>query len=189
MLDLALKKLNLSVRITVKATISVLLVVLAVALPQLTHAVGGAQAGTLYMPMYMPALLAGLILGWKWGLAVGLLSPVASYGFTTFVFGTAMPNTTRLPYMILELGVYGLVSGLFSKRVQKSPVLAFPAVLSAQFAGRTVYLVYNLIAGRSFSSLWAGMASSMLGLWLQAILVPVIAIVLFMVIKHEQKTE
>lgn len=189
MIDLALKKLNMGARITVKATVAVLLVVLAVALPQLTHAIGGAQAGTLYMPMYMPALLAGLVLGWKWGLAVGVLSPVASYGFTTLAFGTAMPNAARLPYMILELGVYGLVSGTFSKRVQNSPLLSFPVVLSAQFAGRAVYLIYNLIAGRTFASLWAGIASSMLGLWLQAILVPVIAIALFMVIKHEQKTE
>ena len=189
MLDLALNRGSLAVKITVKTTLSVLLVVLAVALPQMTHAIGGAQAGTIYMPMYLPALLAGVLLGWKWGLAVGLLSPVASYAFTTLTMSTAMPNLTRLPYMILEIGTYGLVSGLFSRRVEKAPYLAFPAVLSAQLAGRAVYLIYNLIAGRDFMSLWSGICTGMVGLWLQAIIVPVVAIILCKVIKDEQKTE
>lgn len=189
MLDLALKKTSLAFKITVKTTISVLLVVLAVALPQITHAIGGMQAGTIYMPMYMPALLAGILLGWKWGLAVGLLSPVVSFGFTSLTLASAMPNLTRLPYMILEIGAYGLISGLFSTQVQKNPILSFPVVLAAQASGRAVYLVYNLIAGRTFADLWSGMAPSMLGLWLQAIIVPAVAIILCMVLKHEQKSE
>lgn len=189
MLDLALKNRSLSIKISVKATISVLLVSLAIALPQLTHAAGGAQAGSLWMPMYMPALLAGILLGWQWGLAVGVLSPVASYGFTTLALGSAMPTLERIPYMILEIGAYGVISGLFSTRVQKNPLLAFPVVLSAQFTGRTLYLVYNLIAGREFATLWSSIQTSMIALWLQAIIVPTIAIVLCMVIKHEQKSE
>lgn len=188
MLDLVLNKRSLAVKITVKATISVLLVALAFVLPQLTHAIGGAQAGSQFMPMYLPALLAGMILGWQWGLGVGLLSPVVSFGFTTLAMGSAMPNLQRLPYMILEIGAYGVISGLFSRRVQKSPALAFPVVLSAQVAGRVIYLVYNLIAGRSFASLWASIQTSMPGLYLQAILVPVIAIILCKVLKNEQKS-
>lgn len=189
MLDLALKNRSLSVKISVKAAISVLLVVMAIALPQLTHALGGAQAGSLWMPMYMPALLAGVLLGWQWGLAVGVLSPVASYGFTIAALGSAMPTAERLPYMILEIGAYGLISGLFSKRVQKNPLLSFPVVLAAQFTGRALYVIYNLIAGREFAALWSSVQTSMLALWLQAIIVPAIAIILCMVIKHEQKSE
>ena len=189
MLDLALQNRTTAFKISVKTTVSVLLIALAVALPQITHAIGGAAAGSLYMPMYMPALLAGLILGWKWGLAVGLLSPVASYGFTVLVFDSAMPNLQRLPYMILEIGAYGLISGLFQKRVQKSPLLTFPVVFSAQVAGRFIYVVYNLIAGRDFASLWSSVQGSMLGLYLQAVIVPIIAIIIFGIIKHEQKTE
>ena len=136
MLDVALNKRSLAVKITVKTTISVLLIALAFVLPQVTHAIGGVAAGSAYMPMYLPALLAGIILGWQWGLAVGVLSPLTSYLFTSLAFGSAMPNLTRLPYMILEIGAYGLISGLFKKRVQNTPALAFPVVLSAQVTGR-----------------------------------------------------
>lgn len=189
MLDLVLNKRRLAVKMSVKATVSVLLVVMAVGLPQITHAIGGAQAGSLWMPMYMPALLAGILLGWQWGLGVGILSPVISFGFTSLALGSAMPTASRLPYMILEIGAYGVISGLFSRQVQKMPALAFPVVLGAQLSGRTIYLVYNLIAGREFASLWSSIQTSMVGLYAQAIIVPVIAIVLCKVLKHEQKSE
>lgn len=189
MLDLVLNKRKLSVKLSVKATISVLLVVMAVGLPQIAHAVGGVKAGSVWMPMYMPALLAGILLGWQWGLGVGILSPVISYGFTTLALGSVMPNLQRLPYMILEIGAYGLISGLFSKQVQKTPALAFPVVIGAQLSGRAIYLIYNLIAGKSFAYLWSSIQTSLVGLYAQAILVPAIAIVLCMVLKHEQKSE
>lgn len=189
MLDLVLTKKSLAVKLSVKATVAVLLVVMAVALPQITHLLGGAQAGAVWMPMYMPALLAGILLGWQWGLGVGILSPVVSYGFTSLALGSAMPNLQRLPYMILEIGAYGVISGLFSKQVQKTPVLAFPVVLGAQVAGRAIYLVYNLIAGREFAALWSSIQTVMIGLYAQAILVPAIAIILCKVLKHEQKSE
>ena len=189
MLDLALNKKPLAVKITVKTTLSVLLVALAFVLPQVTHAIGGAAAGATFMPMYLPALLAGMLLGWQWGLAVGVLSPAVSFGFTSLAFGTAMPNLQRLPYMILEIGAYGLISGLFKNRVQNTPYLAFPIVILAQVAGRSVYLIYNLIAGRSFAALWSSIETGMIGLYLQAIIVPVAAIILCKVIKNEQKSE
>ena len=72
--------------------------------------------------------------------------------------------------------------------MQKTPALAFPVVLGAQVSGRAIYLVYNLIAGRDFASLWASIQTSMVGIYAQAILVPVIAIILCMVLKHEQKS-
>lgn len=189
MLDLVLSKKKLAVKMSVKATVSVLLVVMAVALPQITHVIGGMAAGSLWMPMYMPALLAGILLGWQWGLGVGILSPVVSFGFTSLVLDTAMPNLQRLPYMILEIGAFGLVTGLFSRQVQKMPALAFPAVLAAQVSGRAIYVIYNLIAGRQFGELWASIQTSAVGLFAQAILVPVIAIILCMVLKHERKSE
>lgn len=189
MLDIALQKQKLSVKITVKTTVAVLLTVLAVALPQLTHALGGAAAGAAYMPMYLPALLAGLLLGKLWGLGVGILSPVISYGFTSLAMASAMPSLERLPYMVLEVGAFGLVAGLFSKKAQTSPLISFPAVLAAQFSGRLIYVIYNLIAGKSISYLWSSVCNSFTGLWLQAIIVPLISILLFAVLKNEQKSE
>lgn len=189
MLDLALGRKRPAVKITVKATIAVLLAVMAVALPQLTHLAGGANVGAIYMPMYMPALLAGILLGWQWGLGVGIASPVISYGFTSLALGAAMPALARLPYMTAELAIFGAVAGLFSKRAQRSPLISFPAVLLAQTAGRSFYVIYNLIAGKTIGYLWSSVVASMTGLWLQALIVPALAILLFAVLKHEQKSE
>lgn len=187
MLDMVLQKRSVAFRVSVKGCISVLLVVLAVALPQIAHAAGGTAAASVWMPMYAPALLAGCLLGWQWGLGVGVMSPVVSFGFTTLALGTGMPRATGLPYYILELAVYGLVSGLFAKKIQKNAWLAFPAVLLAQVSGRAVYLVYNLIAGRAFLSLWSNIQTGLTGLYLQAILVPLMVIVLAYALKRDSE--
>lgn len=189
MLDAALNKHKLSVKITVKFTVAALLAALAVALPQLTHALGGAQAGAIYMPMYLPALLAGILLGWRWGLGVGIVSPVVSFGFTSLALSSPMPSLERLPYMISEAGVFGLVSGLFSKKALSSPLISFPATLAAQGAGRLVYFICGAIAGKPAEYLWNSVTTSFTGLWLQAVIVPVVAILLFAVLKNEQKSE
>ena len=186
MLDRALRRKKLSVRMTIKGALALLFCVMAVALPQITHAIGGAQAGTVYMPMYLPALLAGCMLGWQWGLGVGLLSPIMSYGFTVLCFGEAMPALSRLPYMTLEIGLYGLVTGLFSGITEKHPLFAFPAVIAAQLSGRTAYVVYNLIVGRAFGDLMSSVAAGLPGLYLQAVIAPAVIIFISWVIGHEQ---
>ena len=187
MLDLVLKKRSIAFRISVKGSIAFLLVALAVALPQIVHAASGASAASVWMPMYAPALLAGCLLGWQWGLGVGIASPLVSFGFTTLALGTGMPRAAGLPYYVLELAAYGLISGLFAKKIQKNVWLAFPAVIAAQVSGRVVYLIYNLIAGRSFLSLWSNIQTGLTGLYLQAILVPLAVIVLAFALKRDRE--
>lgn len=185
MLDTVLSKKSVALRVTVKGAVSALLVALAVALPQFAHMAGGAAAGAKWLPMYAPALLAGCLLGWQWGLGVGLLSPLVSFGFTTALLGSAMPVATRLPYMTLELAVFGLVSGLFTKRIRGNAWLAFPAVVCAQLCGRTLYVVYNLIAGQSFAALWASVQTGLVGLFLQVALVPFAVVALSAISKRD----
>ena len=84
------------VGITVKALISAGIIALAVILPQLVHLAAGAQGGVEWLPMYLPVLLGGCLLGWKWGLGVGILSPVVSFALTS-IGGNAMPAAARLP--------------------------------------------------------------------------------------------
>ena len=168
MLDSVLKARSVKFRICVKSAIGVALVALSVLLPQLTHAIGGAQAGSTWMPMYLPALLAGCLLGWQWGLGVGIIAPIVSFGFTTLAFGEAMPMLSRLPYMTLELAAFGGVSGAFASLIRKNALYSFPAVLAAQIAGRAVYFVYGLIAGRSFSALFDSATAGLAGLYAQA---------------------
>lgn len=189
MLDLILKNRSTAVRVTVKSAISMIMVVIAVALPQIAHIVGGASAGAKWMPMYIPALLAGCLLGWQWGLAVGALSPIVSFGFTSVVLGAAMPAAARLPYMVLELAAYGVVTGLFAKKIQKNVCVAFPAVILAQVSGRVIYVVYNLIAGRSFAELRISVQTGLVGLYLQAVLVPVIVIAFAKLLLREREND
>ena len=185
MLNSVLSKFSLSVRLSIKGAVAFFCVVLSVALPQIAHAAGGVQAGAIYMPIYAPALLAGCLLGWQWGLGVGLIAPVVSFGFTSVALGSAMPNLTRLPYTMLEDGAYGLICGLFSKKIEKNVYLAFPVVLLAQVSGRAIYVIYNLIAGKTFAYLWSSVQTGLTGLYIQLIAVPLIVIALFFALRRE----
>ncbi len=185
MLNSVLSRYKVSIRISVKSAISLLLVVLAVALPQLGHFFGK-EFSSIYMPMYAPALLAGCLLGYGWGLGVGILSPVASFAFSTLFLESVMPTASRLPYMILELALYGLICGLFSKKIEKNAFVAFPVVALAQISGRAVYVIYNLIAGRTFAELMASVQTGMVGLYIQLVLVPLIVMLLAMLIKKDR---
>lgn len=189
MLDVVLKGKALKLRLTVKGTIAVLLVVAAVALPQLAHIAGGAAAGAEWLPMYAPALVAGCVLGWQWGLGVGALSPVASFAFTSLFLDAAMPAAARLPVMVAELAVFGLVSGLFGRLMQRNALFAFPAVICAQVAGRLVNFAATAIFGNGVAAAWNTIASGLPGLYLQAAVVPLIVIALWLCLKRGREDE
>ena len=180
MIESVLAKHNakLGTKITVKSLISVGVVALAVLLPQLVHLVAGASGGVQWLPMYLPVLLGGCLLGWKWGLGVGVLSPLVSFAITSLT-GNAMPAASRLPYMMAELAVFAAVSGLFSKKIAENGWMAFPAVLLAQVSGRAVFLalaaVFQGVSALSAAAVWAQIQTGLLGMVLQAMLVPFIA--------------
>ena len=179
MLETALERKNIKfgVKITVKALISAGVIALAVILPQLVHLFSGAAGGAKWLPMYLPVLISGCLLGWRWGLGVGVLSPVVSFLITSMT-GNAMPAASRLPYLIAELAVFAVVSGVFSKKISENLWLAFPAVLLAQVSGRAVFLmvaaIFQSIAPLSAAAVWSQIQTGLLGLVLQAVLVPFI---------------
>ncbi|HIY45403.1 MAG TPA: hypothetical protein H9731_02700 [Candidatus Borkfalkia excrementipullorum] len=174
---LAKHSAKVSTKITVKSLISVGVVALAVLLPQLVHLVAGASGGVQWLPMYLPVLLGGCLLGWKWGLGVGVLSPLVSFAITSLA-GNAMPAAGRLPYMMAELAAFAAVSGLFSKRIAANGWMAFPAVLLAQVSGRAVFLalaaIFQGVSALSAAAVWSQIQAGLLGMVLQAVLVPVI---------------
>ena len=165
-------------KITVKSLISVGVVALSVLLPQLVHLIAGASGGVQWLPMYLPVLLGGCLLGWKWGLGVGVLSPLVSFAITSLT-GNAMPAASRLPYMMAELAVFAAVSGLFSKKIAENGWMAFPAVLLAQVSGRAVFLalaaIFQGVSALSAAAVWSQIQAGLLGMVLQAVLVPFIA--------------
>lgn len=102
-----------------------------VVLPIAFHAVP--NAGTVLLPMHIPVLLCGLICGWPYGLVCGLLGPFLS----SF---TGMPPMSVLPSMMVECGIYGLVTGLGMRFVRTGKTTAdlYISMIAAMILGRTV---------------------------------------------------
>lgn len=169
------RQASLQTKITVKALISMGIVVLAIVLPQLAHLAIGSKAGIMLLPMYLPVLLGGCLLGAKWGLAVGVLSPLVSFLITSAI-GTPMPAAARLPFMMVELAVFALICGLFSKKIAENAWLAFPAVILAGFSGRASFMLlialFQNITPFTPAMIWAQIKTGFVGLALQAVLVP-----------------
>ena len=181
MIENALRSRQVSFKlgITVKALISAGIVALAVLLPQLAHLALGEQAGMRFLPMYLPVLLGGCLLGWQWGLGIGLLSPLVSYLITSAA-GAPMPALARMPFMMAELAVFAVVCGVFSDKIAKNGLMAFPAVLLAQLGGRSVFLLsaaaFSGVSPLNAAMVWSQIQTGFAGLLIQAVLAPVIII-------------
>lgn len=169
-----LDKPHLSVKAQTLWTIGA--VVGAVALPQLFHLMGavsglGTKLGEVFLPMHLPIILAGLLAGPYAGAIAGFLSPLVSFALS------GMPSAAMLPFMMIELCVYGLASGLL--RNVKLPVIG--KVLIAQISGRLVRAAALLFAvyalgndSVKLSVIWTSIASGIFGLALQWVLIPLI---------------
>lgn len=163
-------------------TYSGLFIALGLLVPQVFHMLGGNTAGGIFLPMHLPVLISGLLLGPAYGTAVGVLSPLLS------ALLTGMPPLTRLPFMVLELLVYGLVSGLCAKRLfvglaagrKHGPWLRdYASLLAAQTAGRLAYAISLLITGNLLhlaqggaALAWTSTLTGLPGIILQWLLVP-----------------
>lgn len=181
MLENILVQRNATVKskITVKTLTSVGLIALAVILPQIVHLALGQPGGVQLLPMYLPVLIGGCLLGWRWAIIVGALSPVVSFAITS-LFGEAMPALPRLPFMVAELAVFAVVSGLFSKKIYENGLWAFPAVILAQLSGRAVFLglvaIFQSVAPFTVEMIWSQILTGWVGLAIQAVLVPLLII-------------
>ncbi|MDD4290655.1 MAG: ECF transporter S component [Clostridia bacterium] len=179
MIENALTKKNFALKkkITIKAAISVGVVALAVLLPQLVHLALGQSGGVQWLPMYLPVLLGGCLLGFWWGLGIGLTAPVVSF-LVSSIWGSAMPAAARLPFMMVELAVFAAISGLFTQRISENGWMAFPAVLLAAVCGRAVFMlsvvIFQSITPFTPALIWNQIQTGLLGILLQAVLVPFI---------------
>lgn len=192
MLESVLQRRNASIKlkITVKTLVALGIVVLAVGLPQLVHLAAGASAGVTWLPMYLPVLLGGCMLGAWWGLAIGISAPTVSFLFT-LALGEPMPTAARLPFMIAELAVFAVVSGLFSERIAKNGWMAFPAVILAAVAGRATFmllvLAFQKVSALSPAVVWAQIRTGMLAVVLQSVIVPAIVMGLNLLLAKDGK--
>ncbi len=117
---------------TKKSVLTAVFIALCVVLPMAFHSIQ--NAGSIFLPMHIPVLLCGLICGWQYGFITGIVGPVLSSLFT------GMPPMAYLPSMIVELSVYGLVTGLMMKFVHTKNLYAdlYISLISALITGRIV---------------------------------------------------
>ena len=147
-------------------------------LPVAFHAVG---LGSVLSPMHIPVLLCGLLCGGWYGVLCGLMGPVLS----SILSG--MPPVTSLIFMVPELMVYGLVSGLCMKwiRTGKNVVDLYISQVTAMVLGRIVggvaKALFFLGTGKAFGiAAWASgyFITSAPGIVAHLVLIPPLVLVL-----------
>lgn len=160
-----------------KFTITAVCVALCIVLPIALH--GIPNAGTLFSPMHIPALFCGMICGWPYGLLCGLVGPLLSSLLTS------MPAMAKLPFMMIELAIYGVVCGLVMYLLRSGKLLIdlYASLLIAMLSGRIVAGAIRafFLAGESYSwSIWATsyFVSCLPGIIVQLILIPALYIAL-----------
>ena len=106
-------------------------IALCYALPMAFHAFG---AGSVFLPMHIPVFICGLTCGWPYGLLCGIAGPAISSALTN------MPPVAMLPTMIVELAVYGVVSGILMQivRTKRLYVDLYISLVVAILAGRVL---------------------------------------------------
>lgn len=133
---------------TKRLTAGALMLAFGIALPQLFHLTGIPQAGEIFLPMHIPVILTGFVIGGDYGFIIGVLTPLISH------LVTGMPGTPRLPFMIGELAIYGLVSGL----------LYHNAGLRNKKFGGLITLIASMLAGRLFYAAMLFVAANLLNI-------------------------
>ncbi len=133
---------------TIKISIGAMLLTFGIILPQIFHLTGIPQVGSVFLPMHIPVILAGFIIGPVYAPLIGALSPIISHLLTN------MPASARLPFMVIELFVYGLASGLFYHTFK----------LKNKKFGTIITLALSMLLGRLAYALALFIASEFLGI-------------------------
>lgn len=158
---------------TKKLTLTAMCLALGVILPQAFHMIP--NAGNIFLPMHIPVLICGFICGPFYGLTVGIITPCLSH----IIF--SMPPATMLGQMIVELGVYGLCTGLLNQIITiNNELLKYYLVLIiSMVVGRITYGICNALlfkAGNYSLSIWlsAAFIKGIPGIIIQLVLIPTI---------------
>ena len=137
--------------------------------------------GKALLPMHIPIFLCGMICGWQYGALVGFILPI----LRSLIFSVPVMYPTAIA-VAFEMSVYGLTIGLlygFSEK--KSIVTIYISMLIAMILGRIVRCLAEIVLlglqGNAFvwkTFVTGVILSSMPGIILQLILIPLIMITL-----------
>lgn len=172
---------------TLNIVTTAMLCAVCVALSAVFHYAGWGSVGALISPMHLPVFLAGILCGPWLGLICGVVSPIMSF----FVSGAVNPRfPDRLIPMIVELAIYGFLSGIlryiFLKNPKTNKVSSILALVISMVAGRVVAafvsaIFMTLVVTNEVSyltnlgiSMAGKFTSTWIGIIIQLVLIPAI---------------
>ena len=137
--------------------------------------------GNMLLPMHIPIILCGMISGRRWGVVVGMTTPLLRS--ILFAAPAIYPNAVA---MAVELACYALVMGiLYHKAKRQSVGRVYLALIVAMVLGRAAWglMMWLLMGLANQAYTWAAFVTSAFvravpGILLQLILIPALALLL-----------
>lgn len=139
------------------------------------------QIGKMLLPMHIPVLLCGLICGWKYGLAVGFVTPL----LRSVIFGMPILYPMAIG-MAFELMTYGFVIGFLYERSRWKCIFAlYRCLIIAMLSGRIVWGIAQMVLlgvgqnGFTYQAFIAGaFLNAIPGIIIQLVLIPAVMVLL-----------
>jgi predicted membrane protein len=160
---------------TRKITLSALFLSLAIVLPFLTGQIP--EIGKALTPMHFPIIIGSYFIGPVYALIIGFISPLLR------MVAVGMPPFPISLIMAFELATYGVVTGLMYNTLMKvklnSIVSVYISLLIAAIMGRIVFAIVSVVflENASFIPVFlTTFASSIIGIILQVIFIPILVI-------------
>ena len=157
-----------------------MLCAVAVILASTLHAFMEMGLANLFAPMHFPILLVGILCGPIYGVIAGIVTPlISALTNASFTYTRAVP-------MMVELAVYGLMTGLLRKVFLKNPktnkFYATLVLVIAMVVGRAIHAIVKTFIVSSdktfFAALWTYFAADFTSTWAgiiaQLVLIPAI---------------
>lgn len=170
-----------------KITLSAIFLSLAFVLPFLTGQIP--EIGSMLCPMHIPILLCGFICGWKYGLIIGLLTPIIrslSLGMPP-MFPTALS-------MSLELATYGFISGVIYNLLPKKKINIYISLIISMLVGRIIWGLSMMCFLKfdfnkfNLTTFWiSGFINAIPGIIIQIVLIPILIMIYEKIINNKNQ--
>lgn len=149
---------------------TILLSGIGITLPRIFHILVGETAGATFLPMHIAVLIASLVFGITSGTIVAGSSVIFSYLLT------GMPSIARLPYMLIELVIYAILLGIFSKKFNSYISLILTIVLGRIIYAGILFMSVNILGFSSYGiSVIESIKTGILGIVIQLAFIPLIS--------------
>ena len=146
---------------------------LGIAIPRIFHLLIGSSAGVTFLPMHLMVLIAALTFGITSASIVAGSSVIFSYLLT------GMPAIQRMPYMLIELVIYGICLGLFNKKFNSYVSLIATMIIGRVLYAGVLFASVNLLGFNGYGiSVIQSVISGIPGIIIQLLCVPFLAVVI-----------